>query len=191
MTRKSLATAVFIWLASVSYGLGFLYNYSLKPANMQQVLKNWPEESKIKFAKNQANLVLFLHPHCQCSEASLAELQKIQAQFHKKFKTHLVFILPEGTEQDWIHTKLWKKSQNLANTELIIDKSLQEAKVFASTSSGQVYLFNKERELIFLGGITSARGHQGDSIGNSAIKAYFRSGNMSVEKAPSFGCSLS
>ena len=46
------------------------------------------------------------------------------------------------------------------------------------------------KNLVFEGGITSSRGHAGDSVGRSALEARLLDSGPADDGAPVFGCSL-
>ncbi len=70
----------------------------------------------------------------------------------------------------------------------------QEAKLFGAKTSGDVLLFGANGKLIFAGGITASRGHEGDNPGADAmLKALGESRRNKVTTTtatPVFGCSL-
>jgi hypothetical protein len=70
----------------------------------------------------------------------------------------------------------------------------QEAKLFGAKTSGDVLLFGANGKLIFAGGITASRGHEGDNPGADAmLKALGESRRNKVSTTtatPVFGCSL-
>jgi hypothetical protein len=71
------------------------------------------------------------------------------------------------------------------------DVSGQEAKLFGAKTSGDVLLFGANGNLIFAGGITASRGHEGDNNGADAmLKAIDDSRRATVSTTPVFGCSL-
>ncbi len=66
-----------------------------------------------------------------------------------------------------------------------------EARRFGAATSGHVMLYDAAGRLHFSGGITPARGHEGDSLGRDAvidlIEAYRSAGRRC---SPVFGCPL-
>ena len=56
-------------------------------------------------------------------------------------------------------------------------------------TSGHALLFDRDGRLLFRGGITPARGHEGDNFGASAIAARL-AGRPARAEAPVFGCPI-
>ena len=51
-------------------------------------------------------------------------------------------------------------------------------------------LYDIQGRLLFSGGITSARGHEGDSAGLQRISSLLRTGKADRSDAPVYGCSM-
>jgi hypothetical protein len=51
-------------------------------------------------------------------------------------------------------------------------------------------LYDARGRLLFSGGLTSARGHEGDSFGLRRIRSLLLTGEADRRDAPVFGCSL-
>jgi hypothetical protein len=51
-------------------------------------------------------------------------------------------------------------------------------------------LYAPTGKLLFSGGITASRGHEGDNVGRSAIVSFILNGHAPVNHTPVFGCSL-
>jgi hypothetical protein len=62
-----------------------------------------------------------------------------------------------------------------------------EAKRFGLTTSGEVSIFSPSGELRYSGGLTGARGHEGD---NRARRPLLSQSADSPKQAPVFGCGL-
>jgi len=65
-----------------------------------------------------------------------------------------------------------------------------EAKRFGAETSGAVVLYDRAGRLVFHGGITAARGHEGDSFGQQRIAALLTGARADRTDAPVFGCAL-
>jgi len=71
------------------------------------------------------------------------------------------------------------------------DDGAVEAGRFGIATSGTVALYDRGGKLLFHGGITPARGHEGDSFGRERIVSLLTSGRSDRADAPVFGCALS
>jgi hypothetical protein len=66
----------------------------------------------------------------------------------------------------------------------------REARHFQAFTSGQTLLYSSEGELLFSGGITIARGHEGDNSGRLAIESLLANSAAEVRQTPVFGCPI-
>jgi len=73
-----------------------------------------------------------------------------------------------------------------------VDENGAEAQRFQSKTSGQTVLYAPSGELLFHGGITIARGHEGDNPGVDVIESLLQHKDAAPVAAstPVFGCEL-
>jgi hypothetical protein len=179
-----------IWLAAVSIGVGALLVYENTPGTDISVPKNWPAQSKISPAPGLPTLILFAHPNCPCTRASIGELTVLMTHCRNKVKAHVVFLRPKGMGEDWWHTDLWRRAEAIPGVMVRPDDEGSEARCFQVTTSGHVVLYDVDRKLLFSGGITSSRGHSGDNEGRAAIMKLLNHEMADRLETPVFGCSL-
>jgi hypothetical protein len=131
---------------------------------------------------------MFVHPKCPCTRASLAELERLQAQ-SPQLDLRIVTLLPEAAGSGWSETPLSRRARELPDALVIKDPTGREASRFRVRTSGETLLYDPSGRLAFQGGITLARGHEGDNAGADAILA-LASGSSAPATCPVFGCSL-
>lgn len=181
---------------AIGFGFTRIYNYANIPGKPAQALLQWPQGTTLSSFKDLATLVMFVHPHCPCSEASLGELEKLMPRILGKAKSYVVFYKPQNKTKEWVQDSLWKKAQSIPNVTALIDETGIEASQFDAKTSGQTFLYSSEGNLLFQGGITAQRGHMGDNDGQLAILSYFKLKNpkqnplREIAQTPVFGCSL-
>lgn len=181
-----------LWLLLVGAAFLFLMRYEQVEGRRSMVPVRWPDSgsSAMSLQTDGYTLVLFAHPHCPCTEATLSELSKL-SEHHKNFKTYIVFLQPPGlTEKNWVRSSLWKRGEALPNVSLIADREGSICQKFKATTSGLVLLYDPMGKLAFSGGITAARGHEGDNIGEDSIANLLDGKQALTSSTPVFGCSL-
>lgn len=150
----------------------------------------WPETSPTLRHPDQSQLVMFLHPRCPCSRATLGELEQLVAHCPGKFSAQVWFIQPQGMDDEWVKTDLWHVAASIPGVQVNVDHAGEEARRFQAVTSGQTLLYDAEGGLIFQGGITLARGHSGDNPGRDAIESLLKQKINRVTSHPVFGCAL-
>lgn len=169
--------SVVIWMAALVGGLWFLSRYSFTPGLPAHAPTTWPLQSEIKPAKRLPTLVTFIHPNCTCSLATMAELERILPEISTKAKIVVVFedVKPIRTF-DGVHT--------------FLDPHGREADVFGAKTSGQTLLYDEYGILVFAGGLTPARSHEGDSVGKFAVVDFIQTRARVLASSDVFGCSM-
>jgi hypothetical protein len=102
----------------------------------------------------------------------------------------VVFTIPDGVPADWEKKDLWNLATSIPGLRVIRDQGGGEAHRFDAEGSGHVLLYAPSGKLLFSGGITASRGHEGDNVGRSAIVSFILDGHSPVSHTPVFGCSL-
>lgn len=178
------------WIAIVLVGFTLLTDFQNRPGAAGEPPAQWPAGTVLEQGSEQATLVLFAHPHCSCTRASLGELARILRYAGPKVRTHIVMLQPDGRSEGWVQDVLWRQARALPDVDVTLDPSGVEAARFGALTSGWVVLYDADGRLLFRGGITGSRGHEGDNAGRQAIL------HLLGEQAPArsetfvFGCPL-
>lgn len=166
-----------------------VFTYESAPGVSGVPRPKWPSESHLVRAKGKFTLVMLAHPDCPCSRASLAEMEILMAQLPGRFVAFVPFWKPGASAAEMRVSDLWKQAAAIPGVSVLFDADGREAKVFGAGVSGQTMLYDSEGRLVFSGGITNGRGHQGDNPGAAAVLRKVR-GEQGQSRAPVFGCSL-
>ena len=185
-----LIGAFFVWAGLVVAGFLLLGREEFTPVAASAQAASFPPDSHIRLAVDKPTLLLFMHPHCPCSRASLHELDGLLASTSKKISTVVVFTIPLGTPAGWEQGDLWQAASAMPSVRVVRDDGGQEAQRFGVVGSGHALLYDAWGRLLFSGGITPSRGHEGDNVGRSAIENLVLNGHSLVHQTPVFGCSL-
>ncbi|MFT3924198.1 MAG: RedB protein [Myxococcales bacterium] len=180
------------WLAVAVAGIAALWMYATTPGAGAQAPRAWPEDSAIKRG-DRFTLLMFAHPRCSCTRASLNELAWIVRQHREQVSTYVVFPQPAGTGSGWLQSTIVAFARSMGGIRVFEDQRGEESQRFRSMTSGQVLLYDPEGLLTFSGGITGSRGHEGDNLGRARVAALISgvSGRHARDVVSSvFGCEL-
>jgi len=178
-----------LWGVAVAFGWYAIGSYGAKAGGSSGPPESWPAQSQVH-RTDRFTLLLFLHPMCPCSKASLAQFSKLVAEFHGEVNPHVLFILPVGADDTWQTSGLYKQALEIQDVTVDVDVDRQEAKLFGATTSGGCLLFAPNGKLLFEGGLTIGRGYEGTSEGLHAIGAALKGQDDKRTTAPVFGCPL-
>jgi len=181
---------VIVWALACTAGLAVLWRYESTPGAQAGAPVEWPSDTKTDRDERGPTLVMFAHPHCPCTRASIAELERIVAQSGATIQPRVVFFKPADSESDWEQTDLWRSASAIPGAQVICDTDGEEARRFRAKTSGQTMLYDATGKLLFTGGITSSRGHQGDNDGRSTIVNLLTGRSSDRRDMPVFGCPI-
>ncbi len=179
-----------VWLVMVLIGMSLLLSYSQTAGIAGNPPTQWPSASQIPQTGGLPSLVMFLHPHCPCSSASIGELEKLMARCQGQLSAHVLFVKPAGMTEEWAHTSLWHTAAAIPGVSVRYDHDGVEALRFEALTSGLSLLYAPDGALLFHGGITLARGHAGDNVGRSAVEDLLKHELSPPAQTPVFGCVL-
>ena len=185
-----LGLAAVLWVLTVGGGFVAMLVYKSTPGIAAAPPASWPEASRIEPAHDKPTLVMFAHPKCTCTRASLHELGELLARVDEPARVVVAFVLPDGTGEDWNDTDLWHSAEAIPGVTVVADHGSREANLFASRTSGTALLYDAGGRLEFAGGITSMRGHEGDSLGQERMVALLNGHAADRPTSPVFGCDL-
>lgn len=179
-----------VWLAAVVTGMGLIAYHANSPGTTGVIPANWPVQSRIQLDASRPTLIMFAHPRCPCTRASLGELEQLMADCQGRLSAQVWFIKPSGTMEDWTNTDLARQAAAIPGVRVYCDTAAIESQRFHAETSGQTVLYDQNGRLLFQGGITMARGHAGDNPGRSAVEILLAQKNTDQVQAPVFGCAL-
>lgn len=188
LTLKTLL--IVVWLGGVLSGFFILDRYKATPGKQGLVQNIWPLISGFKFDETSKNLLVFVHPKCECSKATLYELNQLIQSNPGNLKVHIAFFRPENSDVEWNKSNLWTEAQNIKGATVYDDVDAKEAKLFGAETSGQAYLYGETGNLLFRGGITASRGHIGQSDGRTMITLLLAGKPPPLNVTSAFGCEL-
>ncbi len=188
--RLFLAALAVVWLALLGLGHRWLLDYQRGPGTLGAAPTDWPDAGPLRPQPGRFNLLLFAHPHCPCTRASLEELSRVAARASDKVNVRVLFVRPPGAPDGWERTGAWTTATAIPGVRVGVDEDGREACRFGARTSGQVLLYDPRGRLVFRGGITDGRGHQGDNPGRHALLARLAGEEETPGETPVFGCPL-
>jgi hypothetical protein len=182
--------AVAVWLGAVIGGTALVWRYKQTPGEHGSTPTTWPSSTLVALSPTKPTLVLLAHPRCPCTRASLSELRTLVSALHGRADVHVVFVQPEGTDDSFMQSDVFESAKSIDGVDVRIDKGGHDVTRFGALVSGHTVLYGPKGNLLFSGGITSARAHEGDNAGVDAIVAIVTRGASTGKETPVYGCEL-
>lgn len=179
-----------LWVAALMLGLFHLEQYERTPGKAANASAVWLKSSRLSLASDRFTLIVFAHPHCPCTRASLTVLAEVLRRTPSPARVFVVFTKPKGTPIHWERTPLYRLACQLPAVTVLSDSDEREAKRFGARTSGQVFLYDQSGRLRFSGGITAGRGMGGDSPAQQQLLSALQGKPADRRTLPVFGCAL-
>lgn len=184
--RKIVLPLLAVWLLSIAIGLAIAIDHDTRPDATATADARWPLATQLVRASQGATLVMFVHPECPCTRASLEQFESVlQSGGTPPLTAHIVVVGPEAET-----SRNAALARQIKGAKLSFDADGTEAQRFGSRTSGDLLIYDASGKLVFCGGITAGRGHQGDNLAAAAAKSAAAGSATQLARMPVFGCSL-
>jgi hypothetical protein len=179
------------WVVVVGTGMLLLANYVNEAGPSQPAPVTLPEQAGHPEHATY-RLVIFVHPRCPCSSASVRELARLMASCQGRLEATVYCYRPAAESDHWIEGSLYESVAAIPGVNVRSDPAGEIARQFGAETSGLVLVYDPQGKLCFQGGITAARGHEGDNLGAAAIRACVLENlpDPTNQMTPVFGCEL-
>ncbi len=210
--QRRVVVMTILWAMCVSAGIIFFAWYDVRSSQQSVAPRVLPTTSYVlATTTNMPTVAMFLHPRCACSHASLVEFAKLVREFGNRATFRIIFFKPAEKQLSWVEgDNLFAKARVLAanhnNVRVSIDEGGKESERFHAETSGFVVAYDAAGTLLYNGGITGSRGHEGDNAGEAVLRDVLQktlndfTKSQSVETqhisviqaaaAPTFGCAI-
>ena len=131
------------WMGLVGVGAWLVLDYQTRPGVAAAAPSDWPTATDLSRSPEGFTLLLFAHPHCPCSRASLDELSWLMSRASARVKAQIVFVVPPGAKDEWGYTALWQQAASCPGSQRLLDHGGKEAGLFGAVTSGQVFLYDE------------------------------------------------
>ena len=183
-------TAAILWTAAIVCGGKRVLTYASIPGSAGLAPEEWPADTTLSWPRDRMLLLVFIHPQCPCSRSSVANLARISAQCGNRLQIQVLSVAPADAPEGWKLSESIREASTIPTTRVISDVAGREAGRFGALTSGSALLYDLDGRLAFAGGLTPARGHEGDCVGSDAVISLVRSGCAEHARSPVFGCPL-
>lgn len=187
--RFASFAALTLWLTGSLVALWAIDAYKATPGGAGATPPRDPERPGEARQFDCPRLMLFLHPQCPCSQASLTEFMEV-VRGAGPVSAEVLFVLPPGVPRGWEQSSLHSAALRLDRIHIRDDAGGVRARKYGAQTSGHVVLYDAQGKLLFSGGITRSRGHAGDNAGRRTLQEALSGQAIAERQFPVFGCPL-
>lgn len=186
------AASAGVWAWTLAYGTTTAQPVASAFANPA------PVEVGLTSLTQQPTLYLFMHPRCPCTRATIQQLQRVltASGLEKAELPEVVVVATIPTsaieiDDAWRKSDTLRLASELPNAAVQYDMGGVRARSFGAQASGSVALYGADGRLLFAGGVTVSRGHEGDCLGAEQLLQQIKNSNEQIPvTAPALGCRL-
>lgn len=188
--RSGLAAG---WGVVLVCGLCLQAAYDSRPGDELPTARHWPAASQLSPPTTRPALLVFVHAHCPCTAASLAELRECLDRMRVQAGITIVLPQPRQASANFCDEAQARLQAAWPEARVVVDRCGTETRLFRITTSGHLLVYDSAGQLRFSGGITIARGRRGDNPGLKSLAAALGSRpepSPASAAFPVFGCPL-
>ena len=187
--KPLFASAVLLWLLLALLALGWIEKTDTVAGTAAHPPAQFQKLGTLTFDAAKPTLIMLVHPQCPCSRASLTELNRLAALCPGKAAIFVLLLRPTGCPEAFADTDLRRQASAIPGVSVKTDENGRWAERFGAATSGETLLYAPNGRLLYHGGLTGSRGHEGDNAGLSAVVAHLR-GETGPTEAPVYGCPM-
>ena len=164
-----LKVAALLWVGCAAFSFACLSKLDRTAGAAGHPPVRWQTSVPIALDKKKPTLIVLMHPQCPCSRASLYELDRLAALCPNQASISVLFLKPAGCSLAWTKTDLWRSASAIPGVCVRVDEQGKIARRLGAATSGDAVLYAPDGRLLYQGGLTGERGHEGDNAGLSAL----------------------
>lgn len=156
------AAAIGAWAVLLAAAMGAMHAYMATPGMAIVAPVKWPANAAIPLQPGVYSLVLFVHPHCPCTDSTITNLSSILTGHGNEPAPVNVTVTVSGpAAMDGCPKDLERRLRAIDGVTIRLDADGTLARAFGALTSGHIVLSDDQGQIQFTGGITPGRGHSG------------------------------
>lgn len=175
-----------LWCAALVSGFALVHAQMSTPGDARPAPSAWPEDTSLSLDSDAPTILLFAHPRCPCTRATIRQLATLPADL----RVSVTLVLSGPGLRTYENQPLATLANELLEAEIALDPTGAEARRFGAHTSGHIVAYSPSGQLLFSGGITPGRGHEGPTDALAALAFTLRTNEPSPHASLVFGCPI-
>lgn len=182
--------AFLAWVVCLITGYALSVHEQTQPAPAGRSPSQWPAAAGMRGPEERPVLVMFVHPRCPCSRASLKELANVLQLRPGVADARVVVLSDPRISAQGGDNFVTRQAGAISGLTVLQDEAGHLARRFGAATSGYTLLYDAAGRLRFAGGVTAGRGHCGPNSGVDQLLARLSDQSAASTSTPIFGCPL-
>ncbi|MCG3127772.1 MAG: hypothetical protein CHACPFDD_02644 [Phycisphaerae bacterium] len=179
---------VVVWLAAIVAARVMAARYERTPGPGAAPCA-WPNDVSLQRSATHLTLLVFVHPRCPCTRATIETLDRVLRTCGDTVQTFVIACDPSRRDPDWRAAALLAAAAALPSCTVMHDSDAAVTRAFGAKTSGLVALYSPAGHVLYWGGMTEARGMSGQGVGAEVLRRAIAGERVTIPR-PVFGCSL-
>lgn len=192
VSNRRIAIIGFFWVCSILLSYGYIIYYHQVEGSSDRSARDWPLNANLSLDSQKPTMVLAVHPKCPCTVATCRELARLLLRAHRPVKIYALVFTPSPNPdgEEWFNSPTMSDLKRVPLLEMIKDENGELAQSFGMSTSGDIRLYSSNRHLLFAGGITASRAHEGECAATDKLFSRIRGESSQYFEYPVFGCPI-
>lgn len=183
-----IAMLIVIWIVAIVAAYVVVARYEQTSGAIGST-RAWPSGAALRPSATRLTLLVFIHPRCPCTRASLAELTNVLRDCGDRVQTCVIACDLARDDPDWRVGATLTAAGRLPSCTVAHDPTGTLARAFGAETSGLVALYAPNGSVLYWGGVTPSRGMIGVNPGARALRRAIAGDTVAISM-PVFGCPL-
>jgi hypothetical protein len=185
MPRLAIAACA-LWTAALVSGFALVHVDMAAPGKSLPAPAAWPIDASLTLDAATPTILIFAHPKCPCTRATVRQL----ASLSPDLRASVTLVLSGPALRTYENQPLATLAHELLGASIALDPSGVDARRFGAQTSGHVVAYSPSGQLLFSGGITPGRGHEGPTDALAALAFALREGGACDDPSIVYGCPI-
>ena len=102
--QRWVLLSVTAWAVACVSVFVLLWSYANVPGAQGMLPVGWTAATELERPDDRAMLLVFAHPKCPCTRATMTAIERLQREVPSSFATRVVFYEPADADASWRQT---------------------------------------------------------------------------------------
>lgn len=175
-----------LWCAALVSGFAIVHAQMAAAGESHPAPTTWPDDTSLALDANAPTILVFAHPRCPCTRATIRQLATIPPEA----RPCVTLVLSGPALRTYENQPLATLADEVLSAHIALDPSGADARRFGAHTSGHIVAYSPSGQLLFSGGVTPGRGHEGPTDALTTLTLALRDHTPSPRTASVFGCPI-
>ena len=119
--RNAYRLLIANWAIGLVSGFSLIVSHNFATGNVSSAPIEWPDGINLESDANHPTLLVFIHPQCPCSSATIGELERLLADVNQQVKCTILMVCPSDHVDQWMKSKNTERSKSIEGVQIVVD----------------------------------------------------------------------